>query len=135
MPWAAPDGGSGEPREKGGGSVTEMSLNGTTKYRISSDPPLNSCIDRLFGKVYDKCVSGGIKDCFYVHTVVKQGLDLLLPIPDEAPPSRLRGVAWRGSDAKGRGFWSVFAVRGVFKGTKEKREPQAQVQFWKAAGG
>ena len=36
--------------------VTEMALNGTTKYRISSVPPLNSCLDRLFGKVYDKCV-------------------------------------------------------------------------------
>ena len=57
-----------------------MALNGIAKYRISSDPPLYSCIDRLFGKVYDKCVSGGVKDCFYVHTVVKQGLDLLPPL-------------------------------------------------------
>ena len=69
----------GEPREKGGGSVTEMDLNGITKYRISSVPPLNSCIDRLFGKVYDTCVSGGVKDCFYVRTVVVKREIAIIP--------------------------------------------------------
>ena len=68
--------------------VTEMALNGTTKYRISSVPPLNSCIDRLFGKVYDKCVSGGVTDCFYVHMVVKREI-ILLPLLYE----RRSGVA------------------------------------------
>ena len=80
-----------EAREKGGGSVTEMALNGTPKYRISSDPPLNSCIDRLFGKVYDKCVSGGVKDCFYVHTVVKREITLLPLHPGRSPAQSERG--------------------------------------------
>ena len=51
-------------REKGGGSVMEMALDGNAKYRISSVPPLNSCIDRLFGIRDDMCVSGGVTDCF-----------------------------------------------------------------------
>ena len=67
-----------------------MALNGTTKNSISSDPPFNSCIDRLFGKVDDKCVSGGVKDCFYVHTVVKREMILLLLLYE-----RERGVAER----------------------------------------
>ena len=38
----------------------------TTKYRISSDPPLNACIARLFGKVDFIFVSGGVRGCFVV---------------------------------------------------------------------
>ena len=101
--------------------VMEMALNGTTKYRISSYPPLNACLARLCGKRDAMCVSGGENDCFYVHTVVKQGLDLLLPIPDEAPPSRLRGVAWRGGDVKERSFLSAVAERGVCRSERTKR--------------
>ena len=33
----------------------------TTEYRISSVPPLNACIDRLFGKKDVICVSGDVK--------------------------------------------------------------------------
>ena len=51
-------------REKGGGSVMEMALDGNAKYRISSVPPLNSCIDRLFGIRGDMGVSGDVTDCF-----------------------------------------------------------------------
>ena len=35
------------------------------KYRISSDPPLNACLARLFGKMGVTCVSGGKRGCFY----------------------------------------------------------------------
>ena len=42
---------------------------GNTKYRISSDPPLNSCIDRSFGIRDDMCVSGGVKDCVFVFVL------------------------------------------------------------------
>ena len=41
---------------------------------------IDRCIDRLFGKVYDKCVSGGVKDCFYVRTVVVKREMILLPL-------------------------------------------------------
>ena len=53
----------------------------TTKYRISSDPPLNACIARLFGKVDVICVSGGVRGCFVgCAVVVEQGLPLLPPL-------------------------------------------------------
>ena len=53
----------------------------TTKYRISSDPPLNACLARLHGKMDVTCVSGGERGCFIVRTVVVcQGLPLLPPL-------------------------------------------------------
>jgi len=91
--------------------VTEMALNGTTKYRISSDPPLNSCIDRLFGIRDDMCVSGGVKDflCSYGGETRDDSSSSPVRTREEWPGER--GVAWRGSDAKGRSFWSVSRLR------------------------
>ena len=64
----------------------------TTKYRISSDPPLNACIARLFGKMDVICVSGGVRGCIIVvRWWWNESSLFFLPIPDEAPPSRLRG--------------------------------------------
>ena len=92
----------GEPREKGGGSVTEMALTGQLN-RISSVPPLNSCIDRLFGVRDNMCVSGGVRDCFYVHTVVKREI-ALIPSSSRIGPtqSAKEGVAWREGVAQER---------------------------------
>jgi len=65
-------------------------------------------------------VSGAVKDCFCVRAVVvKRGIALLPPIPDEAPPSRLGGC---GLERKGRGLWSASRrERRVSKRTKRDK--------------
>jgi len=89
------------------------------------------------------CVSDGVKDCFYVHMVVKREM-ILLPLLYERERNGLeRGVAWTGSVAKGRSFWpgsrrekrkkagtkdrcvktAALEARRV---SKERRRPQAQ---------
>ena len=52
---------------------------GNAKYRISSVPPLNSCIDRLCGIRDDVCVSGGVTDCFCVHAMVVKREIAIIP--------------------------------------------------------
>ena len=75
----------------------------TTKYRISSDPPLNACIVRLFGKMDVICVSEGVRGCIIVvRWWWNENSLFFFPGPDEAPPSRLRVWPKRGSDAKGK---------------------------------
>ena len=111
--------------------------NGTTKYRISSVPPLNSCIDRLFGKVYDKCVSGGVRDCFYVHTVVKREIALIpssfrnRPLPVGREGSGLEREVWPGQEVTrgGGAFWSM-SRRDRRVSERTKKRPQAQFEFW-----
>ena len=78
----------------------------TTKYRISSDPPLNACIDRLFGKMDVTCVSGGVRGCFIVCVVVVERELLLLPPHPGRGPAQSAERVWpkRGSEAKGRSF-------------------------------
>ena len=93
----------------------------TTKYRISSDPPLNACLARLCGKMDVTGVSGGVRGCFIVcAVVVERGLPLLLPHPGRGPAQSAEGV-WPkiGSDAKGRSL-SVFAERRRARVTGEQ---------------
>ena len=72
--------------------VTEIALNGITKYRISSDPPLNACLDRLFGIRDDMCVSGGVKDlCSYGGETRDDSSSSPVRTREEWP--RARGVA------------------------------------------
>ena len=71
-----------------------MALNGITKYRISSDPPLNACFDMSFGIRDDMCVSGGVRDCFYVPTVVKREIALIPSSFRNGPLPVGRGVAY-----------------------------------------
>ena len=85
-----------EARESLGRKVGVVCGNGPSyaaKYSISSDPPLNACLARLFGKMDITCVSGGVGCMFYCSYSggVSRAPSSSYPIPDEAPPSRLRG--------------------------------------------
>ena len=72
-------------------------------------------------------VSGGVRDCFYVHTVVKRGI-ALIPPSSRIGPAQSAGRVWpgervwleRGSDVKGRSFLSAFAERGVLVERKQE---------------
>ena len=66
----------------------------TTKYRISSDPPLNACLARLCGGMDVACVSGGVGCMFllFVQWWCAKGSLFFLPSTDGRP----RPVGWEG---------------------------------------
>ena len=58
----------------------------TTKYRISSYPPLNACIVRLFGKMDVICVSGDVRGCIIVvRWWWNENSLFFFPITDDRP--------------------------------------------------
>ena len=76
-------------------------------------------IDRLFGVRDNMCVSGGVRDCFYVHTVVKREKRemILLPLLYEREGSGLEREVWPGQEVTRRG--------GAFcRSRREKRRKQ-----------
>ena len=99
-----------------------------TKYRISSDPPLNACLARLFGKMDVTCVSGGVRGCllFVRWWWIESPLFFLLH-PGRGPAQsaereevKLRGGVCRLRKGGGAGGFE----------TSERRPRKKRVQFW-----
>ena len=95
----------------------------TTKYRISSDPPLNACLARLFGKMDITCVSGGVGCMFYCSYSggvprAPSSSSLLRTIG----PAQSAERVWpkRGSETKGRSLSA--SLREACSGSKRANE-------------